>query len=157
MTEEHKNKIRDSLRGQVKPLEHRLKISRSMIGHKVSDETKLKMSKSYRNYPLRKHFGYIDMGITSQNIKERNSKKNDLWRLAVFERDNYTCQVCGKMGGYLHADHIKSFSDNPEIRFDVDNGRTICRVCHYYIHYRKAMPSRSKWGMTKLKINDKLY
>jgi len=34
-----------------------------------------------------------------------------IWREKVFKRDNYTCQVCGKKGGYLIADHIK-----PEVK-----------------------------------------
>jgi len=60
----------------------------------------------------------------------RYSKRMDDWRLAVFERDDYTCQGCGQKGGYLQADHIKPFAFFPESRFELSNGRTLCLACH---------------------------
>jgi len=53
------------------------------------------------------------------------------WRKAVFERDNYICQKCGKRGnGELNADHIKSWALYPELRYTLSNGRTLCANCH---------------------------
>lgn len=52
------------------------------------------------------------------------------WRISVFKRDGYMCVDCGKVGGYLEADHIKPWSLFPELRFDINNGRTLCRSCH---------------------------
>ena len=60
----------------------------------------------------------------------RKSLAYKAWRTLVFNRDNYTCQSCQKKGGYLHADHIKPFALFPELRFDVNNGRTLCVPCH---------------------------
>lgn len=70
------------------------------------------------------------------------------WRQAVFDRDDFTCQVCNARGEYIHADHIKSWADYPELRYDVNNGRTVCRVCHYYITFKRKMPQNSSWGLT---------
>lgn len=69
-------------------------------------------------------------GNTSMDALIRHSLEYKLWRTAVFERDNYTCVWCYQKGGLLHADHIKRFADYPELRFAIDNGRTLCKKCH---------------------------
>lgn len=53
------------------------------------------------------------------------------WRKAVFERDCYTCQMCGKKSsGDIEAHHIYTWKNYPEKRFDVENGITLCKKCH---------------------------
>ncbi len=52
------------------------------------------------------------------------------WRRAVFERDQYTCQMCYTTGKPLQADHIFPYAAFPEQRYDVLNGRTLCEACH---------------------------
>lgn len=66
----------------------------------------------------------------------RNSGEYRAWRKAVYERDNYTCQNCGCIGGQLNAHHIKSFARYPSLRLDVDNGVTLCSACHKLAHNR---------------------
>lgn len=85
-------------------------------------------------------------GVTTKNQKER-VRFRKVFQKSVFERDDYTCQICGKKGGNLHVDHLKNWSKFPEFRFDLDNCRTLCIECHYYITWGRKMPKEIKtWG-----------
>lgn len=69
-------------------------------------------------------------GVTEPNKRERKSVEYTIWRTSVFERDNYKCVQCGATGVYLEADHIKPFSTHRYLRYEVSNGRTLCKPCH---------------------------
>lgn len=64
----------------------------------------------------------------------RNDKEVREWREKVFERDDYTCQDCDQKGGELQAHHIKSWSEHPDQRLNLENGLTLCRECHSKRH-----------------------
>lgn len=89
-------------------------------------------------------------GVTSINEKIRKSIEYKQWRTSVYVKDNYTCVECGNnRGGNLEADHIKQFAFYPELRFDVSNGRTLCKECHKktdtYLNKGRWAAERSKW------------
>ena len=69
-------------------------------------------------------------GVSKPNELQRKNAAYRAWRTAVFERDDYTCQICGQRGGKLQADHILRFAEYPDRRLDVANGRTLCLSCH---------------------------
>ena len=89
------------------------------------------------------------------NQNERTDNRIFDFRNVVLVRDNYTCQICQKYGGDMHIDHIKSWADYPELRFEVSNGRTLCRPCHYWVTFRRKMPEGSGWGLVKRQVGIK--
>lgn len=74
----------------------------------------------------------------------RNTPEYKQWRAEVFERDNFTCVICRKVGGVLNAHHIKVFRGFESERFKVDNGVTLCEDCHRRVHKQK----NPKWVIT---------
>lgn len=142
---ESRNKISNSLKGNknslgaIRTKKTRLLMSLSKIGKqspnlgttdRYTPSTRLKMSISaLKRISDGRHNTYKG-GITPLHKKIRHSLEYKLWREAVFERDDYTCIWCEQKGGTLNADHIKRFSDFPELRFAIDNGRTLCYNCH---------------------------
>ena len=101
---------------------------------KLSEKIRIKKSQINKGEKCYRWKG----GITPQNRVIRNGIEYRLWREAVFARDNWTCQHCGKRdGGELHPHHIKSFSKFPELRFVINNGITFCKKCHRKKHNYK--------------------
>lgn len=86
-----------------------------------------------KNNPNWKHGEYCTEDNTSYRVV-RNAEMQTLayreWRSQVFLRDDYTCQDCGKRGGFLQADHIKPWKYYPALRYILSNGRTLCLKCH---------------------------
>lgn len=90
-------------------------------------------------------------GKTSLYRRLRKMLEMDNWRVAIFKRDNYTCQMCGAHGGRknpLNAHHLWKFTDilnknkintteqARECRdlWLLDNGITVCEKCHNKTH-----------------------
>ena len=71
---------------------------------------------------------------SNHSFRERVELKE--WRKQVFERDNYTCQMCHNRTSkgnqvILNAHHIKRVKDYPLLAFIVSNGITLCKDCHF--------------------------
>lgn len=72
----------------------------------------------------------------------RNTREYRLWRILVIRRDK-VCQCCGSNKD-RQAHHIEDGSHNPDVRFDVDNGITLCRGCHSQFHTNYKHSFREK-------------
>jgi len=80
-------------------------------------------------------------GITPLKIIIWKLLKSKAWRLSIFERDKFTCQMpgCNKTTSVLNAHHIIMFSEilkrreqalNCEELWNINNGITLCEKCH---------------------------
>ena len=129
LTEEHKKKISSALKGNKNGV-----FGKGVKKPKHSDEWKKEASRrmvleNRKRIKEGKH-NLGKGGKTKETLRLRSSLEYKMWRYAVFTRDNFTCIWCGQRGGVLNADHIKPWALYPELRFAIDNGRTLCVPCH---------------------------
>lgn len=142
-TEEERRKISIVRRGKKRSEETRKNISNGLMGHFVTDEARQKIkeyhtglvqsveTRARRSIALSGENGpNWQGGLTAINEILRKSSKYEEWRNAVYNRDSFTCGLCNKRGGDLHAHHIKTRSNHLELIFDIDNGITLCKSCH---------------------------
>ena len=138
-SQETRNKISASNKGRVSP----------MKGKKMPYSAKQAISKALKGKPIFKirgsnHYNWKNGRTNLQKIiRHRIEYVN--WRTKVFERDNFSCIICGKIGGDLNADHypiaFNELLDKYKI-MTVDQaikcselwiikiGRTLCLSCH---------------------------
>jgi 5-methylcytosine-specific restriction endonuclease McrA len=151
-------KISALWRGKPKASSTKEKLSRAHMGKLVSDETKAKMSiahmgkihtEEWRREAAERVTGKKNHnwqgGVTPMRVTMRKGLDYALWRIKVYDRDEYTCQKCNEVGGILKAHHMDSFADFPEYRLDVENGVTLCHECHREFHHRYGTHHNRKW------------
>jgi len=121
--------------------------------HKCYGQSKKGIKVEWLNKP--EHFEKSRIRMTGENnplwkggnsdADRRNSEYKN-WRVAIFQRDNFTCQVCGYINGKgikrkdLNAHHIISWTRMPQLRYLIDNGVTVCIDCHKKIHKMFGSP-----------------
>jgi hypothetical protein len=125
--------------------EVRLKISLSKKGKKFSDEHKHKLrlaklgtkqspktiEKRFINCRGEKHYNWQGGKSNNRYIHSLNNKEYREWRTKVFTRDNFKCKINNcDCKGQLEAHHILSWRDYPELRYDINNGITLCHFHH---------------------------
>lgn len=135
LSEETRKKISKANLGRKMSDKARKNMSLARMGMKFTKEHRRKMSETRRGrFADEKHWNWKG-GITPKSITIRMSSEYKDWRLAVFNRDKFTCVGCGdKRGHNLQAHHIMSFAEYPELRFDIANGTTLCKKCHAKLH-----------------------
>lgn len=69
--------------------------------------------------------------MTFRNYDDPQYKK---WRKSVYKRDNHQCRWpnCNQKTK-LNAHHIKQWAHYPSLRFEINNGITLCKRHHKMI------------------------
>ena len=156
---EVKAKISASRKGKPTTLgipcspEKKLKISLALkgkpTGRRPSPEVIIKFIEAGKKY--RKTFPKGNLhpnwkgGISPARQKEYGNPQYLAFVSGVLTRDNYTCQDCGVKNGNgynvkLEAHHKISYAERLDLRYDIDNGITLCFYCHKQRHGNNKRP-----------------
>ncbi len=116
-------------------------------GNKVSDKQKDKLRKAWilrktkglgipwnkgKKRPEmsgEKHFAWKGGKYDRDRKIDMGRAKYRKWRKAVLERDGNVCVLCGSDID-LNVDHIRPYANYPKLRYNLNNGRVLCVVCH---------------------------
>jgi len=104
-------------------------LRRQKLGSKNPRFGKPPWNKGLKGFRAGEQSNFWKGGKTPFLKRLRTSIEYDEWRRKVFERDGYKCQNCGSRKD-IQADHIKPIALFPNLIFDIDNGRTLCKKCH---------------------------
>ncbi|MDB4594021.1 HNH endonuclease [Paracoccaceae bacterium] len=104
-------------------------------GTKMSAESRKKMSEAKKGKYSGSDNPNWKGAEVSEDIRERRSYQSKVWRKACLERDDNCCTICASTER-LHVHHILEYKDYPDRRWDINNGKTVCAICHEKIHNR---------------------
>ena len=63
--------------------------------------------------------------------QERNDMAYKEWRMSVWKRDNFKCKISNQdCDGRIEAHHILGWAEYVELRYEVNNGITLCHAHH---------------------------
>lgn len=112
-------------RGRPFSEEHKKKLSLAKIGkpsvHMGQKRPSVSGEKNWR--------WIIDRNLLKK--QERNDGAYKEWRGLVWERDKFKCKIANAdCMGRIEAHHILGFSEYPELRYEINNGITLCHAHH---------------------------
>ena len=91
------------------------------------------------------HWAWIPDLDPQLRIDRRWDENNKNWRREVYERDGFKCVLC-ESNKNIEAHHLASFTRFPDLRYEIDNGVTLCRAHHKEFH--------SSFGIYKFTAED---
>lgn len=120
-TEIHKKNISLGLLGKKNALGHKWSIEqRNKILPKISGENNYQWIEDRTK--LQRY---------NDEIKDRLSSSYRFWRESVYKRDNYKCRIADtNCDGRIEAHHILSYKEFVELRYELNNGITLCHAHH---------------------------
>jgi len=123
----------------------RIPWNKGRIGYSTSLKGKKRPNMTGENHPL---FGKKRPEFSGENSpvwvkdrtklkksgdtnKDRRSSAYVIWRTSVYRRDGFKCRIDNQnCSGRIEAHHILGFTEHIELRYEINNGITLCHFHH---------------------------
>jgi hypothetical protein len=122
----NKNRILNCLNcnKEFKSINNRIYCSRSCV-------KKNKPSWNKGIFGEKSHCWVQDRNKLIESKKGRRNYLARVWRKEIYARDNFKCKINNKdCKGRIEAHHILPWAKFKELRFDINNGITLCKYHH---------------------------
>ena len=104
--------------------------TRHTTPHSVETKTKISEGKKGKLMGCNNPNWIADRSLLAKR-QERNDPAYKEWRKLVWIRDNSQCKINdNECVGRIEAHHIDSWKNFPELRYEVENGVTLCHYHH---------------------------
>lgn len=111
-----------------------------------TEEQKLKLKGLHAK---EKHPNWVaDRTLLVQSEKKHLDSKYREWMFSVKRRDLWKCKINNEnCNGKLESHHILNWIDYPELRYDLNNGITLCHA-----HHPRGREQEAKWAPALKKL-----
>lgn len=130
-TQEFKDRVGDFFRGRPSPRKGVPLLARR--GKLHSEETKRHLSNYWKGKRKgQEHPRWVDnRNLLAKASEKRNDTSHHEWARNVKMRDKWKCKIENKnCSGRLEAHHILTWREFPELRYQLNNGITLCHAHH---------------------------
>jgi hypothetical protein len=136
LSDKEKQRLRSLQLGKKQTAETIQKRVEKLRGKKRTKEVRELMSLLKKGKPVpwatgENHYLYKKDRSTLKKSDRRNDSAYKDWRLKVYKRDKYKCQIDNAdCFGRLEVHHILPWIDYPELRYEIKNGICLCKNHH---------------------------
>lgn len=133
-SEETKKKISESKKGKLSWMKGKKHTEESKKKNSLAHIGKANVSKGIKRPHMTGINNWkwvVDRSLLKDDHKDRAGQLHREWSKAVKNRDGWKCKMSnGDCSGQVVAHHILSWKDHEKLRYEVNNGITLCHFHH---------------------------
>lgn len=129
--------------GRVSPMKGKKHMEIAKQKNRIAHLGQVAWNKGMKGLWLSRHFDVLNNvqkgenhprwkgGTKSRDKQSLHNPPYREWRMSVYKRDGFKCRIANKeCSGQLEAHHILRWSSYPELRYELNNGITLCLAHH---------------------------